>query len=81
MKIGKYGQLQEWQEDYEEAEPGHRHISHLYGVYPGHQISWEKTPELMQAAEISVKKKAGSRWWTYRLVPCMDHWSVGTFQR
>ena len=36
LKIGKYGQLQEWQEDYEEAEPGHRHISHLYGVYPGH---------------------------------------------
>lgn len=57
LKIGKYGQLQEWQEDYEEAEPGHRHISHLYGVYPGHQISWEKTPELMQAAEISLKRR------------------------
>ncbi len=57
LKIGKYGQMQEWQEDYEEAEPGHRHISHLYGVYPGHQISWEKTPELMQAAEISLKRR------------------------
>lgn len=69
LKIGKYGQMQEWQEDYEEAEPGHRHISHLYGVYPGHQISWEKTPELMPGSRNFVKKKAGSRWWTYRLVP------------
>ncbi len=34
-KIGKYGQLQEWSQDFEEFEPGHRHLSHLYGLYPG----------------------------------------------
>ena len=36
LRIGKNGQLMEWMEDYEEAEPGHRHISHLFGVFPGH---------------------------------------------
>ena len=60
LKIGKYGQLQEWQEDYEEAEPGHRHISHLYGVYPGHSVSWKKTPEFMQAAETTLKRRLAS---------------------
>lgn len=34
IKIGKHGQIQEWIEDYEEAEPGHRHISHLFGLCP-----------------------------------------------
>ncbi|MCD7832563.1 MAG: hypothetical protein LUH00_01025 [Lachnospiraceae bacterium] len=38
LRTGKHGQLMEWLEDYEEAEPGHRHISHLYGVFPGNQI-------------------------------------------
>ncbi|MGE8079855.1 glycoside hydrolase family 95 protein [Peribacillus loiseleuriae] len=38
LKIGKYGQLQEWLVDYEDVEPQHRHVSHLYGVYPGNQI-------------------------------------------
>ena len=57
MKIGKYGQLQEWLEDYEEEEPGHRHISHLYGVYPGTSITWEKTPEMMRAARKSLERR------------------------
>lgn len=39
LKIGKYGQLQEWLIDYEDDEPQHRHVSHLYGVYPGKQIT------------------------------------------
>ncbi|MCM3110897.1 glycoside hydrolase family 95 protein [Lederbergia lenta] len=38
LQIGKYGQLQEWLIDYEDVEPHHRHVSHLYGLYPGHQI-------------------------------------------
>lgn len=38
LQIGKYGQLQEWLLDYEDVEPNHRHVSHLYGVYPGKQI-------------------------------------------
>jgi len=49
LQIGKRGQLQEWLEDYEEAQPQHRHFSHMYGVYPGNQITPEETPELGQA--------------------------------
>lgn len=37
-KIGKYGQLQEWYEDFEEVDPGHRHVSHLFGLFPGHHL-------------------------------------------
>jgi alpha-L-fucosidase 2 len=54
-EVGKYNQLQEWSEDFEEAEPGHRHISHLFGLFPGNQISQEQTPPLAQAARISLK--------------------------
>lgn len=39
-QIGKYGQIQEWMEDYEEVEPGHRHISHLFALYPGMPSQW-----------------------------------------
>ncbi len=49
-RIGSKGQLQEWQRDFEEADPQHRHLSHLYGLYPGNQINYESAPELMQAA-------------------------------
>lgn len=56
LKIGRYGQIREWLEDYEEAEPGHRHISHLYGVYPGSSITWE-TPDLMRAARITLERR------------------------
>lgn len=57
LSIGKYGQLMEWMEDYEEPEPGHRHISHLYGVYPGSSISYEKTKKLMDAAKVSLERR------------------------
>jgi alpha-L-fucosidase 2 len=49
------GRLQEWIEDYEEVEPGHRHISHLYAVYPGSQITLQDTPELAQAARKALE--------------------------
>lgn len=52
-RIGARGQLQEWMHDFKEAEPKHRHISHLYGLYPGDQITME-TPELMKAAETTL---------------------------
>ena len=55
--IGRYGQLQEWSEDFAEHEPGHRHIAHLYGLYPGDQITSEKTPELFQAARKSLERR------------------------
>jgi len=50
MAIGSDGRLMEWPEEFDEPEPGHRHISHLYGVYPGAQITPEATPELVKAA-------------------------------
>jgi alpha-L-fucosidase 2 len=47
----------EWNREVEEVEPGHRHISHLYGLYPGHTITVEKTPELAQACKKTLKKR------------------------
>jgi len=55
--IGKFGQLQEWQRDYDEAEPGHRHISHLWALFPGTQISLEHTPDLAAAARVSLERR------------------------
>lgn len=48
--FGARGQLQEWQHDFEKLEPQHRHIPHLYGLYPGNQISQRQTPELFAVA-------------------------------
>ena len=55
--VGRYGQLQEWAEDYEEPEPGHRHISHLFALHPGDQISTRRTPELAQAARRTLERR------------------------
>ncbi|MGQ9523463.1 MAG: glycoside hydrolase family 95 protein [Armatimonadota bacterium] len=49
------GRLQEWIEDYEEPEPGHRHMSHLFGLHPGRQITLRGTPELARAARKSLE--------------------------
>ena len=51
------GSLMEWNREVEEVEPGHRHISHLYGLYPGHTITVEKTPELAEACKKTLKKR------------------------
>ncbi|MDR2589946.1 MAG: glycoside hydrolase family 95 protein, partial [Oscillospiraceae bacterium] len=51
IKIGKNGGILEWLDDYGEAEPGHRHISHLFALFPGNAITPENTPELAKAAE------------------------------
>jgi len=56
-KIGRYGQLQEWYEDYEEEEPGHRHISHLFALHPGSQITPGDTPELAAAARRTLERR------------------------
>ncbi|HLO97894.1 MAG TPA: hypothetical protein VK171_04800, partial [Fimbriimonas sp.] len=50
----KTGRLQEWIEDYDEPEPGHRHMSHLFGLYPGSQMSPTRSPEMMVAARKSL---------------------------
>jgi alpha-L-fucosidase 2 len=62
MKIGRHGQLQEWLEDYDEPDPGHRHISHLFALHPGDQIMLRTTPELARAARVSLERRlqAGS---------------------
>ncbi|MFD0619933.1 glycoside hydrolase N-terminal domain-containing protein [Paenibacillus sp. GCM10027629] len=57
LQIGKNGQLQEWLEDYEEAQPEHRHLSHLVALYPAHQITPEGTPELSEAARVSLERR------------------------
>ncbi len=57
LKIGKYGQLQEWQEDYEEQDPGHRHISHLFALHPSNQITPRGTPELAKAARVALERR------------------------
>ncbi|RKX32860.1 MAG: glycoside hydrolase family 95 protein [Verrucomicrobia bacterium] len=53
-QIGKYGQLQEWLEDKDDPENKHRHVSHLWGLYPGSEINWMDTPELSAAARQSL---------------------------
>jgi len=54
MQIGQYGQLQEWIEDWDNPQDHHRHVSHLYGVYPSNQITPFHTPELFNAARTSL---------------------------
>jgi alpha-L-fucosidase 2 len=56
-QIGKYGQLQEWAEDFEDGEKEHRHVSHLYALHPSDQISVQHTPELAAAAKRSMERR------------------------
>ena len=62
-QIGSKGQLLEWQEEFTEPEPQHRHVSHLYGLHPGSQIT-ERTPELFAAAKRSLELRGdgGTGW-------------------
>ncbi len=53
----KTGRIQEWVQDYAEPEPGHRHMSHMYGLHPGHQITPRSTPELAAAARKSLEAR------------------------
>jgi alpha-L-fucosidase 2 len=67
-QIGRHGQLMEWLEDYDEPEPGHRHVSHLFALFPGNQITPRGTPELAQAARTSLERRlaagGGSTGWS-----------------
>ncbi|HOV99772.1 MAG TPA: glycoside hydrolase family 95 protein, partial [Bacteroidota bacterium] len=54
MQIGSWGQLQEWMHDWDKPDDRHRHVSHLYGLFPSNQISPYRTPELFSAARISL---------------------------
>ncbi len=57
LQIGKHGQIMEWQQDYDEAEPGHRHVSQLFGLFPGRDINRYQTPELAQAAAATLERR------------------------
>jgi alpha-L-fucosidase 2 len=56
-KIGSHGQLQEWSTDFAESTPGQRHMSHMYPLYPGNQITPRGTPELARAARVSLDRR------------------------
>jgi alpha-L-fucosidase 2 len=68
FKVGKTGALQEWNEDYDETELGHRHISHLFALYPDDQITLRGTPDLAQAARKVLERRlengGGSTGWS-----------------
>ena len=56
-QIGKYGQLQEWQEDFEDGDVQHRHFSHLYAIHPSNQINLQTTPELAAAVKRVMERR------------------------
>jgi alpha-L-fucosidase 2 len=73
-QIGRHGQIQEWIEDYDEVEPEHRHLSHLWGLYPGSEIT-PTADDLARAAAISLDRRGtGGCGWSYG-------WKVGARAR
>ncbi len=69
----RYGTIREWIKDYEETEPGHRHISHLFGLFPADQIN-ESDPEIYEAAKRTIKRRiengGGSTGWSRAWTIC-----------
>ena len=63
LQIGKHGQLQEWLEDFDEAQPNHRHTTHLISLYPEHQISPSTTPALARAARVTIERRVSQPNW------------------
>lgn len=63
-QISKEGYLMEWLEDYQEVDPHHRHVSHLYGLHPGNQITPSRTPELAEACRETLNRRGdgGTGW-------------------
>jgi len=76
VKISKRtGGIQEWIGDYEEVDPSHRHMSHLYGLYPAREITLDKTPRLAEAAKKSLERKLEKHYdgqgWSYGWMSCL----------
>ena len=72
MHIGKYGQMQEWLEDWDRETTGHRHISHLWGFYPGNMISPFRHPQLFQASRKTlIGRGDNSRGWSMGWKVCL----------
>lgn len=63
FQIGRHGRLQEWLEDFEDASPNHRHTSHLVALYPLNEISPRRTPELANAAEVTLDRRIHAPNW------------------
>ena len=63
-RIGRFGQLQEWREDYEDEDAHHRHVSHLYGIFPGNEWTPDGSPEMAAAARVSLERRGdgGTGW-------------------
>jgi len=75
FQIGSKGHLQEWYYDWEDNDPQHRHVSHLFGLYPGHQITPESTPELAEACRRSLELRGdGGTGWS-------KAWKIGLWAR
>lgn len=64
LQVGRKGNLQEWLEDWDETEKSHRHVSGLWGLYPGHEISPRKTPEFAKASQAVLEQRGlpGNGW-------------------
>jgi len=56
-QIGKHGQLQEWSQDFDESEPGQRHMSHMYPLYPGNEFTARRNPALWRASQVSLERR------------------------
>jgi len=75
FQLGLDGRILEWDREYDELEPGHRHMSHLYGFHPGDQVSLSKTPELFKAVQKTLNYRlenggAGTGWSRAWLINC-----------
>jgi alpha-L-fucosidase 2 len=64
IRVGSWGQLQEWKQDRDDPENDHRHVSHLYALHPGRQIAPDLTPQFAQAARVSLNARGdgGTGW-------------------
>jgi len=78
IPIGEDGRIMEWLEPFHELDPGHRHMSHLFGLHPGRQITEARTPKLYQAARKSLEGRLASR---FRGVGWSRAWLVSFFAR
>ena len=77
-QIGKHGQLQEWSQDFDEPEPGQRHMSHMYPLYPGSEITPRRTPELAKAAAF----RSNGAWRPAALTPGWSRaWAINFWAR
>lgn len=71
-RIGRYGQLMEWSEDIDDPNDNHRHVNHLFGLFPGHTISTSTTPTLARAARIVLEHRGdGATGWSMAWKICL----------